>query len=170
MGQFNSASGINNNRTSGCYQFFKIFLTCFFWLCLLYPAVSTAGQITLAWDPNQEPDLAGYLVYWGTTSSQYDNSAIVENDTAYTVTGLDDERIYYFAVTAYDSNGNESTYSVELAIKDGVVVDTADLQVSDSPSTTSSAGGGCFIDSGRRGASVKALVMHWCKLFKGEIQ
>jgi hypothetical protein len=27
-----------------------------------------AGEVTLAWDANVEPDLAGYRIYWGTTS------------------------------------------------------------------------------------------------------
>jgi hypothetical protein len=29
------------------------------------------GEVTLAWDANEEPDLAGYRIYWGTTS-RYD--------------------------------------------------------------------------------------------------
>lgn len=172
MEQFKNVSRIADHYKSECYQFIKIFLSFLFWLCLFYPAVSIAGQVTLAWDPNQEPDLGGYLVYWGTASSQYDQSAIVESNTSYTVTDLGDEQIYYFAVTAYDANGNESAYSAELAIKDGVVVDTVDLPGSNSPSMASDAGadGGCFIRTGRHGVSVKALALRWCRLFKGEIQ
>lgn len=37
----------------------------------------------------------------------------VGNTTRYTVTGLDPDTTYYFAVTAYNLVGQESTYSNE---------------------------------------------------------
>jgi len=40
--------------------------------CLFCPeAASDAGSVRLAWDPNTEPDLAGYRVYYGTSSRAY---------------------------------------------------------------------------------------------------
>ena len=94
------------------------------------------------------------------TQRQWQNSA------------LEDVQIYYFAVTAFDANGNESAYSTELAVQDGVVVETAGSPVSGSPSMDSSTNEreSCFISTGMKGASLKDLTMRWCKLFKGEIQ
>ncbi len=71
-------------------------------------------NVTLAWDPNTEPDLAGYNFYWGYTSRDYAFSADVGNVTQYTVTGLIPGITYYFAVTAYDTEDLESDYSDEV--------------------------------------------------------
>ena len=83
-------------------------------LIILFPRLIFAYQVTLAWDPNTEPDLAGYIVYWGNASRNYPNIADVGNTTTHTITGLEEGRIYYLAVTAYDVNNNKSDYSVEL--------------------------------------------------------
>jgi len=71
-------------------------------------------DVTLAWDPNTEPDLAGYNFYWAYTSRDYAFSTDVGNFTEYTVTDLIPGITYYFAVTAYDTEGLESDYSDEV--------------------------------------------------------
>ena len=73
-----------------------------------------AGQVILAWDANTEPDVTGYKVYSGTTSGTYGAPIDVGNVLTYTVSGLTDGQTYFFAVTAYDSFGNESGYSNEV--------------------------------------------------------
>ncbi|MEW6417446.1 MAG: Ser-Thr-rich GPI-anchored membrane family protein [Nitrospirota bacterium] len=80
-----------------------------------------SGQATLSWDPpttnaDGTPllDLAGYNVYYGNTSSNYSQIIDVGNVTAYTVANLNNGT-YYFAVTAYDTSGNESEYSNEVS-------------------------------------------------------
>jgi hypothetical protein len=73
-----------------------------------------AGDATLTWNPNSEPDLAGYIVYYGTASGQYGISINVGNQTNFVVTGLG-LGTYFFAVTAYDTSGNESGYSNEVS-------------------------------------------------------
>ena len=84
-------------------------------LFLAAPALS--ADVTLAWDPNSEPDLEGYGVYFrkGTPGPPYDlagNLALADlnNDDAplFVVSGLEKGFKYYFAVTAYDTAGNES--------------------------------------------------------------
>jgi hypothetical protein len=72
---------------------------------------ATAAQITLAWDPNSESNLAGYRIHYGTVSNSYSVHIDVHNVTSYTVTGLTDGQTYNFAATAYDTSGNESGYS-----------------------------------------------------------
>ena len=70
--------------------------------------------VTLAWDPNSEPDLGGYIVYYGVRSRLYTNAINVGNVTTNTVTGLVEGVLYYFAVTAYNTHGLESDYSDEV--------------------------------------------------------
>lgn len=88
-------------------------------LLALFPAHGAASALTLAWDPNGEPDLAGYKVYYGTQSGIYDFVVDVGNVTHFTVNDLERDTRYYFAVTAYDSSWNESDFqarSVRLPI------------------------------------------------------
>lgn len=80
-----------------------------------------ARDVTLQWDPNTEPALAGYKIYYkadapgppftGTESAQGASPVNAGNQTTATLTGLDPARSYYFAVTAYDAGGSESAYS-----------------------------------------------------------
>jgi hypothetical protein len=74
-----------------------------------------AAQVTLAWDPNNEADLAGYRVHYGTVSRGYQTRVDAGLNTTYRVTNLAAGVTYFFAVTAYDSSGNESAYSQEVA-------------------------------------------------------
>lgn len=83
---------------------------------LMFQTLSWGGQsVTLAWDPNSETDLAGYIVYWGSASRNYTNAVNVGNVTTNTVSGLMDGVSYYFAVTAYNTNGLESDFSDEVS-------------------------------------------------------
>jgi hypothetical protein len=78
----------------------------------------------LAWDPNSEPDLAGYKLYYKTESSgpPYDGTGAiegdspidVENETEFTVTGLTNGETYFFVVSAYDTESLEGEYSNEV--------------------------------------------------------
>jgi hypothetical protein len=83
---------------------------------LLVPAhYAYAAQVTLAWDPNTEPDLAGYTIYYGNSGSAYEYSVNVGNQTEYTLAELEDGMTYYFAVKARDIHGKESAYSNEVS-------------------------------------------------------
>ncbi len=89
-----------------------IFSILFFFL---FVSSAVAREITLTWDPNNEPDLSHYIVYWGTTSGDYtENSGNIGLVTEYTVEIQDDGQIYYFAVTAVDDAGLESDFSNEV--------------------------------------------------------
>jgi hypothetical protein len=91
-----------------------------------------AGEASLSWDPpttntdgSPLTDLNGYIVYYGTESGNYSQSIDVGNVTTYTVINLTPGTTYYFAVTAYDTSGNESAYSNEVnkVIQDSNPVD-----------------------------------------------
>ncbi len=84
---------------------------------------SVASDVAvLTWDPpttnvdgSPLTDLAGFKVYYGTSSRTYTGSIDVGNVETYTVSGLPKGQTYYFAVTAYDTSGNESDYSNEVS-------------------------------------------------------
>jgi hypothetical protein len=80
----------------------------------ILPVLAYSTEVMLAWDPNDEDDLAGYKIYYGTSSGNYSSSVDVGDTTEYTVAGLNDGVTYYFAATAYDTSDNESDYSVEV--------------------------------------------------------
>jgi hypothetical protein len=78
------------------------------------PALVTAtvgdGSVTLNWRPVAAADLAGYLIYYGEATGEYFGSAAaagpspidVGNRTSFTVDGLRNGTLYFFAVAAYD--------------------------------------------------------------------
>ena len=78
------------------------------------------GTIKLGWNPNTESDLAGYRVYYGTTSGTYDNSIDAGMGTlsggfvTYSLTNLSKGQSYCIAVTAYNTSNYQSGFSNEV--------------------------------------------------------
>jgi hypothetical protein len=70
-------------------------------------------DITLAWDANPEPDIAGYTLYWGLESGVYTGQHNTEQIT-YTVPDLFSGLTYYFTVSAYNTSALEGPYSEEV--------------------------------------------------------
>lgn len=85
------------------------------WLLILTTYIY-ADTTVLSWFVNAEPDLAGYKVYYGNKSRSYTTVIDVGNVNSYELNELDTLSNYYLAVTAYDSNYHESTFSTEVAI------------------------------------------------------
>ena len=101
----------------------------------LLAAVASARadtSITLGWDAVLVPGVTEYRVYYGTQSGQYSASVDVGLQFSCTVTGLLDNTAYYFAVTALDAMGDESSYSPEVRYPPDVPV-----QLSIYPDSTS---------------------------------
>ena len=73
-----------------------------------------SADVRLAWDSNTEPDIAGYTVYYGQSSRSYTSSTNVGLVTTNLITGLG-PGLFYFAVTAYNTNGLESDFSNEVS-------------------------------------------------------
>ena len=80
---------------------------------LIFPASALADHLDLAWDPNSEPDLAGYIVYYGTSPQNYTDWVDVGSATSTRITGLSEDTEYFLSLTAYDVFGNESDFSDE---------------------------------------------------------
>jgi hypothetical protein len=76
-------------------------------------ATGFATTVQLQWDPNTEADLAGYKVYYADDSSPLAASVPldVHNQTSATISGLNPDNSYQFAVTAYNTAGQESSFS-----------------------------------------------------------
>jgi hypothetical protein len=146
---------------------FSIFLSCLFlaafFLSPVFPSLCLAKTITLGWDANPDPDLEGYVLYRNIESpgppfEHVDELAEDELENPLnpqvTITGLNEHTRYYVAVTAYDTQGNESYYSDQLCVEIvdsliescGVILNT---RSSSSESSSSGGGGGaaCFIKS-----------------------
>jgi hypothetical protein len=85
-----------------------------FWACFVTTGLAQSSSVTIAWDPNTEPDVAGYTVYWGTQSGVYTSSVTAGNVTSYTMTGLTAGATYYFAVQAFNAAGLTSPLSQEV--------------------------------------------------------
>jgi hypothetical protein len=75
---------------------------------------SHSAQVVLQWDANTEPTVAGYKIYYGTSSRNYEFSVYVGDTTTYTVSNLQEGGTYYFAATAVDTSNLESSYSNEV--------------------------------------------------------
>ena len=89
-----------------------------------------AAVITLTWvapteniDGTELTDLDGYVIYWGASSRDYSGSHTINDETLTEHTMCLAAGTYYFAMTAFDADGNESAYSNEvLKTEDGICV------------------------------------------------
>ena len=79
-------------------------------------SVTGNGRITVEWFPNGERDLAGYKVWRSPDDSEYNLLADLSADAfRYVDTDVKNGRTYFYAVSAYDYDGNESQLSPEQA-------------------------------------------------------
>lgn len=78
------------------------------------PGAALAGSAHLTWNANTEPDLAGYTIYYATSShagtcpTGYTNNQNAGNVTSYWFDNLTAGQTYYFQLTAKDTSNNES--------------------------------------------------------------
>jgi hypothetical protein len=94
-------------------------------------STSFAYSVTVFWEAPTEnadgtplSDLEGYRVYYGTLTHDYSQNVDVGNVTMYMISDLVPEVTYYFAVTAYDTSGNESDFSNEVSMEQYVLTIT----------------------------------------------
>ena len=77
---------------------------------------ASGRSVTLAWNANQEADLAGYRVHYGAATGVFREILDVGRQTGAVVHGLKAGVTYYFAVQAYDVGGRYSGLSREVAV------------------------------------------------------
>ncbi len=68
--------------------------------------------VTLAWNKNPEPDIAGYNVYYGRVSGEYVRFVTVSVPKA--IVKVRGNTTFYFAATAFNIYGEESDFSNEV--------------------------------------------------------
>lgn len=84
-------------------------------ILIMLPLLAFGADVTLQWDANTEPGLAGYHVY---QADRFDDktgpwakiTSDLVTEATYIVIGLDDKN-YAWLVTAVDTEGNQSFVS-----------------------------------------------------------
>lgn len=76
---------------------------------LVSASVTRASELKVAWASSSDAEIAGYHMYIGENAGQYDRTIDVGRVLSTTVDGLQDERLYYITVKAYNRAGQEST-------------------------------------------------------------
>jgi len=122
----------------------NIFSNVFFPLFILFTCLNAANaaEVTLAWDANSEDNLAGYKLYYAADASDgasYGGTGLAEGDSpvviniedlsdasapVFSLSGLEEGRQYFFALTAFDTDTLESDYSDEVAYEVGTAAAT----------------------------------------------
>jgi hypothetical protein len=107
------------NESGKKTSLFRVLRLTFFLVLFIISTFSVqnihAAEITLAWDQNSEPDIAGYRIYYGQESRSYTNVVDVGNYTSCVIANLEDGETYFFAATAYNADACESDYSSEVS-------------------------------------------------------
>jgi len=91
----------------------------------LYVAIRTnkiTGTAELRWNKNNEADMAGYKIYYGTEprrsntpeNSEYASQVDTGMNNYHLFTNLSLFKTYYFSITAYNKSGKESAFSDEV--------------------------------------------------------
>jgi len=128
-------------------KYLKAFFICIS-LMIVIPVCVYGAIVRVSWEEDMGTDVAGYSVYYGTSSMTYTQSLDVGSCTdSIEIGDLDEGYTYYFAVTAYDSGGNESNYSEEVSVfipGEDYPTDDPSLPLS---LTSGGGGGGCFIST-----------------------
>lgn len=81
--------------------------------CQFYRGYLTNESITLTWDASSDTNTSGYKIYVGTQSHVYTETIDIGNVTAISIVVTNVAPINYFAASAYDTYGNNSSYSNE---------------------------------------------------------
>ena len=74
------------------------------------------ASVKLAWNPNPEPDIAGYLLSYGTIPGAPSGTMATGKVTTATLSGLEEGRIYYFSLKAVNTAALQSDSSAEISV------------------------------------------------------
>jgi hypothetical protein len=113
---------VSANRIKSGFRLQKMLvnavLAAIFSLSMSTPGI--ASTVSLQWDANTESDLAGYKVYYSADSSPLEGTVPIDvnNQTITTINGLDPDKSYTFAVSAYNTTGEESPFSSTVSVSE----------------------------------------------------
>jgi hypothetical protein len=165
---------------------FTFFLFCLvlpaFFLSPVFTSLCLAKNVTLGWDANPEPDVEGYVIYRniGSPGPPYTYADDLPEEELknplnpqVTITGLNEHTRYYIAVTAYDTQGNESYFSDQLCVEIvDSLIESCGIVLSNPGSSSEGSGSGgsggaaCFISSAA-GDSGQVRIMAGIVIFFG---
>ena len=101
-------------------------------------------SVTLAWNASPTASVAGYMISYGSDGINFSNQVDAGDNTKWTVAGLQDGSTNYFAVSAYDTNYNESLPSAPVEYVAPILTET--VAVAASPAGAGGvSGGGSFV-------------------------
>jgi hypothetical protein len=88
------------------------------YIVIQFAGAAVASSITLAWDPNSEPHLAGYNVYRSNQSGSFPSTPL--NGTLLRTTSFTDSTTasgtYYYVIRAVSASGGESASSNQVQV------------------------------------------------------
>jgi hypothetical protein len=87
----------------------------FFLLAACILSAQLSPGVTLGWNPSPSAGVAGYRIYYGTSSGIYKGLLDAGNVTTTSVSGLAAGVTYYFTVVAYNANVVLSDFSNEIS-------------------------------------------------------
>ena len=147
------------NKENASYRFLFLFWILSGLLILFLSArLAWCSDLVLLWDANTEPDIEGYGIYFkNTPDSEYSlwgylsiQELADQSNPRFVASGLEKGKTYYFASTAYNWYGLESTFSNSLCIEVGETISACPSSGGGSGGSSDGGGGGgggCFIDS-----------------------
>jgi large repetitive protein len=101
------------NRRIAARWYVKLFATL---MCLgAIGQVAESASVKLAWNPNPEPDISGYLLSYGTSPGTPSVTVATGKVTTTTLSGLEEGRTYYFSLKAVNTAGLQSNSSAEIS-------------------------------------------------------
>ena len=111
---------------------------------VLCPLARADQSVTLVWNPNPDSSVAGYMIHYGSDTNNFDHQADAGTNTSCSVAGLQSGGSYYFVVSAYDVNHNESPPSSPVEYVMPVATQTVTV-VANPAGAGSVIGGGSFV-------------------------
>lgn len=92
---------------------------------IILRSVPIDGGVVLEWSRNKENDIQGYKVYYGDSSNHYfgkgsdrgDSPLFVGNINRIVLHSLENEKVYFFSITAVDNADQESGFSNEVIVR-----------------------------------------------------